>query len=50
MLIGGQLHRRILTNIAKLGMIVEIGNLVVTSMKNLVTTFLTKPFVKWGLI
>jgi hypothetical protein len=48
-LIGGQFHRRILTNIAKLGMIVEIGNLVATSMENLVTTFLTKPFVKWGL-
>jgi hypothetical protein len=50
MLIGGQLHRRILTNIAKLGMIVEIGNLVATSMENLVPTFLTKPFLKWELI
>jgi hypothetical protein len=39
MVIGGQLHRRILTNIAKLGMIVEIENLVATSMENLVTTF-----------
>jgi hypothetical protein len=49
MLIGSQLHRNILTNISKLGMIVEIGDLIATRMEKLVTTFLTKPFVKWGL-